>query len=55
MVLKNPAKLVDPQKETKSEMDVWDIDEVRSFLEIAKRCPFYMVYLYSYKYWNETR
>jgi len=45
MVLKNAAKLVDPPKETKSEMDVWDIDEVRSFLEIAKRSPFYMVYL----------
>ncbi|MFL0363158.1 tyrosine-type recombinase/integrase [Pseudobacillus sp. 179-B 2D1 NHS] len=45
MVLKNAAKLVDPPKESKSEMEVWDVDEVLTFLETAKESHLYMVYL----------
>jgi len=45
MIVRNVASLVDPPKETKSEMEVWDVDEVKQFLNAAKDSPFYMVYL----------
>lgn len=45
MISKNPAKQVDPPKETKAEMEVWDVDEVHTFLSVAKESHLYMVYL----------
>lgn len=45
MVIKNVAKLVDPPKESKSTMGVWDVDETLTFLEDAKDSHFYLVYL----------
>ncbi|MFZ3591502.1 tyrosine-type recombinase/integrase [Bacillus sp. DJP31] len=45
MMLKNVAKLVDPPKESKDEMEVWDVNEVLRFLEVAKESHLYMVYL----------
>lgn len=45
LIIKNVAKLVNPPKETKAEMKVWDVDEVLTFLEVAKESHLYMVYL----------
>jgi integrase len=45
MIVKNPVNLVDPPKEENSEMKVWDVEEVRQFLEVARGSHFYMVYL----------
>lgn len=45
MVWKNVAKLVDPPKETKAVMEVWDVNEVRTFLNVAKESHLFMVYL----------
>jgi integrase len=45
MVLKNAAKLVEPPKETKSKMDVWDVDEALLFLETAKNSHLFLVYM----------
>lgn len=45
MVTKNVATLVEPPKESKAEMQVWDVDEVLTFLDAAKESHLYMVYL----------
>ncbi|WP_440632971.1 hypothetical protein [Bacillus subtilis] len=45
LTIKNMAKLVNPPKETQAELVAWDIDEVQTFLEVAKDSHLYMLYL----------
>lgn len=45
MVIKNAAKPVNPPKETKAQTEVWDVNEVLRFIEVAKESHLYMVYL----------
>ncbi|WP_366249326.1 hypothetical protein [Terribacillus aidingensis] len=45
MILRNPAALVDPPKVTKKEVEVWDEDDIKTFLDFAKNSRYYSVFL----------
>lgn len=44
MINKNVVKLVESPKETKSEMKVWDLDQVKTFLAYSVESHLYIVY-----------
>lgn len=44
LISKNPADSLDRPKREEKEIEVWDISEVKHFLEVSKDDPFYIVY-----------
>lgn len=45
LVTKNVAAFVDAPKVSKKEVQIWDSDQVRKFLEVSKNSPYYMIFL----------
>lgn len=45
LVAKNAATHVDAPKVTRKEVRVWDVDQVRTFLEVAKESPYFLIFL----------
>ncbi|TPE65923.1 tyrosine-type recombinase/integrase [Halalkalibacterium halodurans] len=45
MILKNPATLVDAPKVSKKEIEVWDEEEIKMFLEASKDSRYYCAFL----------
>jgi integrase len=44
LIAKNPADSIERPKRDDKEIEVWDIDEVKRFLEFSKDDPFFIVY-----------
>lgn len=44
LLQRNPADAADPPRFQKAEMQIWDEDEIRGFLEAAKNSPYYPIF-----------